>query len=59
MLLKSFKSFRYAVRGIGKVIKYENNAKVHLMATITVIVAGAVLVTSIGALLAGVLVFLG
>lgn len=40
MILKSFKSFRYAIRGIGKVIKYENNAKVHLMATIAVLVAG-------------------
>ncbi len=40
MILKSFKSFRYAIRGIGKVIRYENNAKVHLMATIAVIVAG-------------------
>ena len=40
MILKSFKSFRYAIRGIGKVIRYENNAKVHLMATIAVLVAG-------------------
>jgi diacylglycerol kinase len=40
MILKSFKSFRYAVRGIGKVIKYENNTKVHLMATVVVLVAG-------------------
>ncbi len=40
MLLKSLKSFRYAIRGVGKVIRYENNAKVHFMATIAVLVAG-------------------
>ena len=39
MILKSIKSFRYAIRGVGKVIKYENNAKVHLMATVAVIAA--------------------
>lgn len=40
MIQKTAKSFRYAIRGIGKVIRYENNAKVHLLATITVIIAG-------------------
>lgn len=40
MILKSLKSFRYAIRGVGKVIRYENNAKVHLLATISVIAAG-------------------
>lgn len=40
MVPKTFKSFKYAIRGLGKVIRYENNAKVHLLATITVLVAG-------------------
>lgn len=40
MIQKTAKSFRYAIRGVGKVIRYENNAKVHLLATITVIMAG-------------------
>jgi len=39
MIPKTIKSFRYAIRGIGKVIRYENNSKVHLMATIAVVVA--------------------
>ena len=40
MIPKTFKSFRYAIRGVGRVIRYENNAKVHLLATITVLMAG-------------------
>ncbi|HVD98034.1 MAG TPA: diacylglycerol kinase family protein [Cytophagaceae bacterium] len=40
MIAKTLKSFKYAIRGVGKVIRYENNAKVHLLATITVIVTG-------------------
>ena len=40
MHIKSLKNFRYAIRGIGKVIRYENNVKVYLMATVAVLVAG-------------------
>jgi diacylglycerol kinase len=40
MIQKTMKSFRYATRGIGKVIKTENNAKVHLIATVAVVFLG-------------------
>ncbi len=40
MMQKSIKSFRYAIRGIDKVIRYENNAKVHLLATVVIIATG-------------------
>ena len=40
MIPKTLKSFKYAVRGLSNVIRYENNAKVHLLATITVLIAG-------------------
>jgi diacylglycerol kinase len=40
MIPKTFKSFKYAIRGLSNVIRYENNAKVHLLATITVLIAG-------------------
>ncbi len=39
MIRKTANSFRYAIRGIGKVIRYENNAKVHLLATVAVLIA--------------------
>jgi diacylglycerol kinase (ATP) len=34
MILKSIKSFRFAFKGILAVFKSENNAKIHLIATI-------------------------
>jgi len=40
MIQKSIKSFRYAIRGIDKVIRYENNAKIHLLATVAIIATG-------------------
>jgi diacylglycerol kinase len=33
-------SFRYALRGIGLLIRTETNARIHLLATITVVVVG-------------------
>jgi diacylglycerol kinase len=40
MILKTLKSFRYAFNGIRLVLKNENNAKVHLLATIAVLITG-------------------
>ncbi|HEX8546870.1 MAG TPA: diacylglycerol kinase family protein [Cytophagaceae bacterium] len=40
MILKSIKSFKYAFRGIWLVFKNENNAKIHLMATLSAIAGG-------------------
>ena len=40
MIPKTLRSFKYAVRGLSNVIRYENNAKIHLLATITVLIAG-------------------
>lgn len=41
MIIKSIKSFKYAFRGILLVFKNENNAKIHLLATILAIAGGA------------------
>ncbi len=43
---KFFKSFSYALRGIGTVFKEEFNARVHLLAAMVVIVLGFVLKVS-------------
>jgi len=40
---KFFRSFRYAIRGIGTVFKEEFNARVHFLAAIVVIILGFVL----------------
>lgn len=40
MILKSLRSFKFAFRGLYKVFRYENNAKVHLTATVVVLAAG-------------------
>ncbi|HSZ24994.1 MAG TPA: diacylglycerol kinase family protein [Cytophagaceae bacterium] len=40
MILKTIKSFRCAIRGFGKVMRYENNAKIHLIATLVVLIFG-------------------
>lgn len=39
-LLRRLRSFRHAFRGIGEVFRAEPNARVHLVAAITVIAAG-------------------
>jgi len=43
---KFFRSFSYALRGIGTVFKEEFNARVHLLANMVVIVLGFVLKVS-------------
>lgn len=43
---KFFKSFSYALKGIGTVIKEEVNARIHLLAAVVVIVLGFVLKVS-------------
>ena len=43
---KFFRSFSYALRGIGTVFKEEFNARVHLLAAMVVIVLGFVLKVS-------------
>ena len=40
MIIKTIRSFRYAIRGIWLVFRNENNAKIHLLATIAVLCAG-------------------
>jgi diacylglycerol kinase len=40
MIIKAIKSFRFAFRGIKWVFISENNAKIHLAATILVLAAG-------------------
>ena len=40
MILKSIKSFRYAFKGIYQVFRYENNAKIHSIATLLVLATG-------------------
>jgi diacylglycerol kinase len=57
-LIKTIRSFRYAGRGVVALFRAENNAKVHLLAGLVVVVAGfwlrvsplewAMLVTQIG-----------
>lgn len=37
---KNVRSFRYAIEGIFALFRFENNAKIHLLAAITVIVVG-------------------
>jgi diacylglycerol kinase len=37
---KSIRSFRFAFQGIWQFFRYENNARVHLLATLVVLVAG-------------------
>lgn len=37
---KTLRSFRYAFLGIWQFFRYENNAKVHLLATIIVLIVG-------------------
>lgn len=39
-ILKAARSFRYAGVGIYNLFRYENNARIHLMACILVIIAG-------------------
>ena len=43
---KFFRSFSYALRGIGTVFKEEFNARVHLLAALVVVVLGFVLKVS-------------
>ncbi|HXA02196.1 MAG TPA: diacylglycerol kinase family protein [Cytophagaceae bacterium] len=40
MIIKTLQSFRYAIRGIWLVFRNENNAKIHLLATLVVLCAG-------------------
>jgi diacylglycerol kinase len=40
---KTLRSFRYAWHGIYLVIRYENNTRVHLLASVVAVVAGVVL----------------
>jgi diacylglycerol kinase len=40
MIFKTIKSFHYAFLGICWVFKSENNARVHLLATVTAVTAG-------------------
>ena len=37
---KAIRSFRYAGRGVYSLFRYENNARIHLIACILVIIAG-------------------
>ena len=39
---KSIRSFRFAFQGIWQFFRYENNARVHLLATLVVLLAGCV-----------------
>nr|WP_295932764.1 diacylglycerol kinase family protein [uncultured Dyadobacter sp.] len=39
-ILKAIRSFRYAGAGIYSLFRYENNARIHLMACIVVVIAG-------------------
>jgi diacylglycerol kinase len=39
-ILKAARSFRYAGAGIYSLFRYENNARIHLMACILVVIAG-------------------
>jgi diacylglycerol kinase len=39
-ILKAIRSFRYAGVGIYSLFRYENNARIHLIACIVVIIAG-------------------
>jgi diacylglycerol kinase len=39
MIIKTIRSFRYAIRGIWLVFRNENNAKIHLLATLAVMFA--------------------
>ncbi|WMJ74025.1 diacylglycerol kinase family protein [Cytophagaceae bacterium ABcell3] len=48
MILKSIKSFRYAFQGLWIMIKMENNVRVHLTATIFVLLLGLSLKLSSG-----------
>ncbi len=43
MIFRTFKSFSYALRGLGNVVRYENNARIHLVATVIVAVTGGIL----------------
>ena len=40
-ILKTLRSFKYAAAGILALFKYENNAKVHLLASVLVVALGA------------------
>ncbi|GAB3261967.1 diacylglycerol kinase family protein [Larkinella harenae] len=37
---KNLRSFRYAIEGIFALFRFENNAKIHLLAAIAVVIAG-------------------
>lgn len=39
-IFKAVRSFRYAGAGIYSLFRYENNARIHLMACIAVVIAG-------------------
>lgn len=39
-ILKAIRSFRYAGAGVYSLFRYENNARIHLMACIVVVIAG-------------------
>jgi len=39
-LPKARRSFRYAFRGVVNLFRFENNARIHLMAAVAVLVAG-------------------
>ncbi|TLV01053.1 diacylglycerol kinase family protein [Dyadobacter luticola] len=39
-ILKAVRSFRYAGAGIYNLFRYENNARIHLMACLAVVIAG-------------------
>lgn len=42
MVLKTARSFRYAFRGIWLVARYENNARVHMLASVLAVCAGLI-----------------
>lgn len=39
-ILKALRSFRYAGAGVYNLFRYENNAKIHLIACLVVVIAG-------------------
>ncbi|RRA99827.1 diacylglycerol kinase family protein [Larkinella rosea] len=59
---KNLRSFRFAIEGIGALFRFENNAKIHLLAAVAVVLAGigfrlnriewALILTQVGLVLA-------
>ena len=51
------RSVKFAVRGIRTMLATQHNAWIHAAATVAVVAAGAVLLSAIGAVAIGLLVF--